>query len=295
MNMNKEIISFKNSINVNIKTQEAVKNRAAATIRRFKTSEGVTVANKVAMERAEKQLSDAEEKINSYNNSLERISRGDLSELRELLQKSEDLTRENREHESDLAHKKAKSHVASQKQKDATYKKIRKERRAHNWDKKKHKIFYNKYLKAVDTLPDYMKDNLKTMPNNKGYRWRGVGFYGLQKPIKDEPLILFEKRRGVLKICKYFNDREEIYEKKDGTTMLVEKNFKKKVINFPIPPGGSPIEYETQQRNNGGKNRNNGGRNRNNGGRNRNNGGKNRNNGGRNRSNSKPRNLSSWS
>jgi hypothetical protein len=288
MNMNKEIISFKNSINVNIKTQEAVKNRAAATIRRFKTSEGVTVANKVAMERAEKQLSDAEEKINSYNNSLERISRGDLSELRELLQKSEDLTRENREHESDLAHKKAKSHVASQKQKDATYKKIRKERRAHNWDKKKHKIFYNKYLKAVDTLPDYMKDNLKTMPNNKGYRWRGVGFYGLQKPIKDEPLILFEKRRGVLKICKYFNDREEIYEKKDGTTMLVEKNFKKKVINFPIPPGGSPIEYETQQRNNGGKNRNNGGRNRNNGGRN-------RNNGGRNRSNSKPRNLSSWS
>jgi hypothetical protein len=295
MNMNKEIISFKNSINVNIKTQEAVKNRAAATIRRFKTSEGVTVANKVAMERAEKQLSDAEEKINSYNNSLERISRGDLSELRELLQKSEDLTRENREHESDLAHKKAKSHVASQKQKDATYKKIRKERRAHNWDKKKHKIFYNKYLKAVDTLPDYMKDNLKTMPNNKGYRWRGVAFYGLQKPIKDEPLILFEKRRGVLKICKYFNDREEIYEKKDGTTMLVEKNFKKKVINFPIPPGGSPIEYETQQRNNGGRNRNNGGKNRNNGGRNRNNGGKNRNNGGRNRSNSKPRNLSSWS
>jgi hypothetical protein len=288
MNMNKEIISFKNSINVNIKTQEAVKNRAAATIRRFKTSEGVTVANKVAMERAEKQLSDAEEKINSYNNSLERISRGDLSELRELLQKSEDLTRENREHESDLAHKKAKSHVASQKQKDATYKKIRKERRAHNWDKKKHKIFYNKYLKAVDTLPDYMKDNLKTMPNNKGYRWRGVAFYGLQKPIKDEPLILFEKRRGVLKICKYFNDREEIYEKKDGTTMLVEKNFKKKVINFPIPPGGSPIEYETQQRNNGGRNRNNGGRNRNNGG-------KNQNNGGRNRSNSKPRNLSSWS
>ena len=60
------MISFKNSIKVNIKTQEAVKNRAIATIRRFKTSEGVTVANKVATERAEKQLSDAEEKKNSY-------------------------------------------------------------------------------------------------------------------------------------------------------------------------------------------------------------------------------------
>ena len=86
------MISFKNSIKVNIKTQEAVKNRAIATIRRFKTSEGVTVANKVATERAEKQLSDAEEKINSYNDSLERISRGDLSDLLELLQKSENLT-----------------------------------------------------------------------------------------------------------------------------------------------------------------------------------------------------------
>ncbi len=290
MKMNKEMISFKNSIKVNIKTQEAVKNRAIATIRRFKTSEGVTVANKVATERAEKQLSDAEEKINSYNDSLERISRGDLSELHELLQKSENLTRENREHESDLAHKKAKSQAASQKLKDATYKKIRKERRSHNWDKKKHQIYYNKYLKAVDTLPDYMKENLKTMPNNKGYRWRGVGFYGHQKPIKDEPLILFEKQRGVLKIWKFYPDRHEIYKKIDGTTTLDETVYRKKEFKFPMPPGGKPIEYETPQRNN--RNRNNGGRNRNNGGRNRNSRHNSRR---RNRSNSKPRNLSSWS
>lgn len=288
MNMNKEIISFKNSINVNIKTQEAVKNRAAATIRRFRTTEGVTVANKVAMERAEKQLNDAEEKINSYNDSLRRISRGDLSEIHELLQKSEDLTRENREHETELAHKKAKATVAGQKRKDATYKKLRKDRRAHNWDKKKHGIFYRKYLKAVDTLPDYMKDNLKTMPNNKGYRWRGVGFYGLQKPIKDEPLILFEKRRGVLKICKYFNDREEIYEKKDGTTTLVEKKFKKKVFNFPMPPGGSPIEYETAPQRHNNRGRRNNTRN----GRQQRNG---RNNNRSRRNKSKPRNLTSWS
>ena len=157
-----------------------------------------------------------------------------------------------------------------------------------NWDKKKHGIFYRKYLKAVDTLPDYMKDNLKTMPNNKGYRWRGVGFYGLQKPIKDEPLILFEKRRGVLKICKYFNDREEIYEKKDGTTTLVEKNFKKKVFNFPIPPGGSPIEYETAPQRHNNRGRRNNTRN----GRQQRNG---RNNNRSRRNKSKPRNLTSWS
>lgn len=287
MKMNKEIISFKNSIIVDLKTQEAVKTRASTTIRKFKTTQGVTVANRVAMERAEKQLNDAEEKINNYNDSLRRIACGDLSELHEVLQKSEELTREFHDHESELAHKKAKATVAGKKRKDATYKKLRKERRSHNWDKKKHGIFYRKYLRAVDTLPDYMKDNLKTMPNNKGYRWRGVGFYGLQKPIKDEPLILFEKRRGVLKICKYFNDRHEIYEKKDGTTTMVEKEYKKKVFNIPIPPGGSPIEYDTApQRNNRGR-RNNGRNGRHRDGRN------NRNN--RNtRTKSKSRNLTGW-
>jgi len=287
--MNKEIISFKNSIIVDLKTQEAVKTRASTTIRKFKTTQGVTVANRVAMERAEKQLNDAEEKINNYNESLRRIACGDLSELHEVLQKSEELTREFHDHESDLAHKKAKATVAGKKRKDATYKKLRKERRSHNWDKKKHGIFYRKYLRAVDTLPDYMKDNLKTMPNNKGYRWRGVGFYGLQKPIKDEPLILFEKRRGVLKICKYYKDRDEIYEKKDGMTNLVEKKYKKKVFDISMPPGGSPIEYETapQRHNNRGR-RNNDRRNgrRNNDRRNSNNR--------RNRTKSKSRNLTSW-
>jgi len=122
----------------------------------------------------------------------------------------------------------------------------------------------------------------KTMPNNKGYRWRGVGFYGHQKPIKDEPLILFEKQRGVLKIWKFYPDRHEIYKKIDGTTTLDETVYRKKEFKFPMPPGGKPIEYETQQRNN--RNRNNGGRN-----------SRRRNSRRRNRSNSKPRNLSSWS
>ena len=285
MKMNKEIISFKNRIIVDIKTQEAVKTRASATIRKFKTTQGVTVANRVAMERAEKQLNDAEEKINNYNESLRRIACGDLSELHEVLQKSEELTREFHDHESDLAHKKAIATVAGKKRKDATYKKLRKERRSHNWDKKKHGIFYRKYLRAVDTLPDYMKDNLKTMPNNKGYRWRGVGFYGHQKPIKDEPLILFEKRRGVLKICKYYKDRAEIYEKKDGTTNLVEKKYKKKVFDIPMPPGGKPIEYETSPQRHNNRGRRNNDRRR--GGRNNNNR--------RNRTKSKPRNLKGWS
>jgi hypothetical protein len=94
----------------------------------------------------------------------------------------------------------------------------------------------------------------------------------------------------VLKICKYFNDRHEIYEKKDGTTTMVEKEYKKKVFNILIPPGGAPIEYDTapQRHNNRGR-RNNGRQNRD--GRN---GRQNRNNR-NNRNKSKSRNLAGWS
>jgi hypothetical protein len=52
---------------------------------------------------------------------------------------------------------------------------------------------YNHYWHAIDSLPSYMAKNLKEMPNNKGYRWKGVVFYGSLAEQKDQPQIVFEK------------------------------------------------------------------------------------------------------
>ena len=52
---------------------------------------------------------------------------------------------------------------------------------------------YNHYWHAIDSLPSYMAKNLKEMPNNKGYRWKGVVFYGLLSEQRDQPQIVFEK------------------------------------------------------------------------------------------------------
>jgi hypothetical protein len=52
---------------------------------------------------------------------------------------------------------------------------------------------YNHYWHAIDSLPSYMAKNLKEMPNNKGYRWKGVVFYGSLTEQKDQPQIVFEK------------------------------------------------------------------------------------------------------
>lgn len=61
-----------------------------------------------------------------------------------------------------------------------------------------------RYLLDIDaSLPDHIRQNLKNMPNNKGYIWRGVHYYGLKPLTKnDNPrlLVMFEKKRNELLI-----------------------------------------------------------------------------------------------
>ena len=65
---------------------------------------------------------------------------------------------------------------------------------------------YNHWWFAIDTLPPYMKKNLQEMPNNKGYRWKGVTFYGYLPEIKDQSTIIFEKVQGELIIHEHAID-----------------------------------------------------------------------------------------
>lgn len=86
-----------------------------------------------------------------------------------------------------------------------------------NYQKKRDMRYGEKcYWKAVETLPNYMKRNLKTMPNNKGYIWRGCQFYGKKRPERNQPCIIFEKPgRDVLIIHETTPDKHTIY-KKEG-------------------------------------------------------------------------------
>ena len=292
--MNTELISFKNSIIVDLKTNEAIKNRAVSTIQRFKTIENRTVADQVTLTKAEEQEIRIEEKIELLNNSLKKLNLRDYSEFEQFKTEMKKLSVETRKQEQIISSQRAIKDKKKQKKKDATYKKARQERRSNNWDKKKHGIYYRKYLKADDTLPDYMRDNLRTMPNNKGYIWRSAWFLGEKNPIKDEPTILFEKRRGVLKIHKHYKDRTEIFKKINGVTSLSEKKLKKRIIEIVTPPGAKEIKYDAvERRNNRGNNRGNNNRGNNNRGNN-NRGNNNKSNNRGNNNKSKSRNLSSW-
>lgn len=91
---------------------------------------------------------------------------------------------------------------------------------------KNYKYYYKQFCKAEETLPDYIRNNLDDMPNNKGYIWRGCWFLGNKKREWNSPLILFEKQRGGVLLINEIDDREHrIFEKrgKERKTLLSKR------------------------------------------------------------------------
>lgn len=73
-------------------------------------------------------------------------------------------------------------------------------------DESKEKMYdnsYKYYNSVVNSIPDYIKNNLKDMPNNKGYIFRGMWIYGELPDIKGEPIVLFEKNREKMVIHEF--------------------------------------------------------------------------------------------
>ena len=74
---------------------------------------------------------------------------------------------------------------------------------------------YDRFLKICNSIPDYILRNLKEMPSNKGYIWKGVWCFGELPEEKTGQLIMFEKLyNGILKIYEIDDNYRRIYEKK---------------------------------------------------------------------------------
>jgi len=88
-----------------------------------------------------------------------------------------------------------------------------KEKDPEKYLKKDYNYFYKIYCRINETLPEYIQENIKTMPGNKGYIWRGCWFFGLTPAENNQPIILFEKKGGVLRIHEIDDYDTKIYEK----------------------------------------------------------------------------------
>ena len=93
---------------------------------------------------------------------------------------------------------------------------------------------YERFREICDTAPDYILQNIKTMPNNKGYKFRGVVFFGELPEERNAPLVIFEKKPQGMYITETYNDHEVTYFKpKDGQKKLVKKYLLQKRKNGP--------------------------------------------------------------
>jgi len=59
---------------------------------------------------------------------------------------------------------------------------------------------YDYVIRVQKTLPQHIRANLANMPNNKGYIWRGIHYYGHQEPEKKSNHIMFENKKGEIHI-----------------------------------------------------------------------------------------------
>lgn len=72
---------------------------------------------------------------------------------------------------------------------------------------------YGNYCRINDSLPEYMRNNLAEMPNNKGYIWRNCWFFGLLDEEPGQPMVLFEKKHQVMRIHEYDRFEYRLFEK----------------------------------------------------------------------------------
>ena len=126
------------------------------------------------------------------------------------LVKSKDKIANSRKHENKKEKERKKKEMSD------FWRNIKKQNKINYQKRRDMKYGYKCYLKAVETLPNYMKRNLKTMPNNKGYIWRGCQFFGERRAERNQPNLIFEKpNRDMLIIHEVTPTQHKIY-KKDG-------------------------------------------------------------------------------
>lgn len=94
---------------------------------------------------------------------------------------------------------------------------------------------YRYLLKTSDKMPVFMKNNLNDMPNNKGYIWKDIWYFGAKKA--EQPvnvLILFEKKydqRDVLFIHEYSPNEYKLFKKQGKNRKeLIESRIRRKII-----------------------------------------------------------------
>lgn len=121
--------------------------------------------------------------------------------------------------------KKAVDKTAQYKKQQSDFHKIRRQTASEHEMNKSLQYFYS----VCDSLNDTTKNNLRTMPNNKGYIFRGVWFCGNKPDDKSGQTVMFETKSGERFVHSY-DHRQMVYRKtnRNQNTLIEERTIRDK-------------------------------------------------------------------
>lgn len=97
---------------------------------------------------------------------------------------------------------------------------------------------FKKYYYLCESIPNYITNNLETMPNNKGYIYRGLYLYGKQDKDNNDTITLFEKpNKDVLLIHEWrgntFTKYEKVYSKNKNSGKKIIERYTRVIKDSP--------------------------------------------------------------
>ena len=112
------------------------------------------------------------------------------------------------------------------------YSKQKTDDRNERMKQKEYSRAWNHYAKSDNSMPEYMKKNLKSMPNNKGYIWKNIMYFGHKKRERsDRPVSLFERQKGNIQaVIEWDKTSYRIYHKTKHVKKLITDISRKQKI-----------------------------------------------------------------
>ena len=191
----------KSRLNDAIRHMESALAHDMATIERLKKQEVNQEFNKRKIEKLKITNREKQIELQTLEARLRDLERGYLDE--ELEEQHEKMQAEIKRKNALTYQRKAKTKELDEEKSALAkeqYHAQRSEERQRRYDEKQMDKALDFYIRDINALPEFMRKKLKKMPNNKGYIWKGIYFYGEMDEEPNQPTVLFEKRRNNLMV-----------------------------------------------------------------------------------------------
>ena len=205
-------ISKRNEINFKIRENEKIIVKNLQTINRIREKDDTYYKNTCI--KLKTQNEEREQEIQNFKQIIKKIDTGEYDEeiKGEKIKNQIIINQKNQE----VLDRKIKIKEEKDKNNEEWKQKNQKERdyfRKERYNKRNLGKEYQKFLKNVNRCPDFIKKKLKNMPNNKGYVWNGIYYFGEQKQkYKNDTIIIIQKERNnKMYIQEWRSDRVDVY------------------------------------------------------------------------------------